>query len=118
MIPTIEIERATYAPGSVLRGRVALEAVPGEPARKVELSVLWETEGKGNTDRGVVLYRLLSDGHASGSSEHAFEATLPALPLSYDGHLVKIGWRVRVRVLALLGDDGVFEEPFRLEWPA
>ena len=117
MTASIELERDTCAPGTTLRGRVVLLPLPGEESRKVELSVLWETEGKGNTDVGVALHRVLSDGDPdAGHAEHTFEVQLPALPLSYQGFLLKIGWLVRVRRLAALGEDAVIDQPFRLAW--
>ena len=119
MSASIQLEQQSYPPGAVLRGRIALRPPPGDESKKVELSVLWETEGKGDTDIGVIFYRVLCDGDpVAGAEEHAFEVDLPALPLSYQGHLLKIGWRVRVRRLRGLGDDTVVDAPFQLEWPA
>ncbi len=118
MSASIHLEGRTFVPGSLLRGRVSLEPLAEHLGRRVELAVLWETEGKGDTDMGVVYYRVLADGdEKAASSEHAFEVTLPFLPLSYHGVLLKIGWRVRVRRLAPLGDDFVHDEPFELGWP-
>lgn len=118
MSATVVLDRESYAPGDTLRGRVQLDPLPGDASQKVELSVVWETEGKGDTDVGVVFYRVLSDGDpVAGVGEHTFDVLLPPLPLSYAGNLIKIGWRVRIRRLTTLGDDGVFDEPFRLEWP-
>ncbi len=114
----IELESAICTPGSVVRGRVALLPLHGDEKRKVELSVIWETEGKGDTDVGVVFYRVLANGDATaGTAEYAFEAQLPLLPLSYRGHLVKIVWRVRVRRLSPLGDDQVIDHDLQVAWP-
>jgi hypothetical protein len=114
----ISLEGARFAPGSVLRGRVQLEPLADDVSRRVELAVLWETEGKGDTDLGVVLYRVLADGdEQAATGEHTFEVTLPFLPLSYDGTLIKIGWRVRVRRLSAMAQDDVYDEPFELAWP-
>lgn len=114
----IVLESRRFVPGSVLRGKVQLDPLPGDASRRVELAVLWETEGKGDTDLGVVLHRVLSDGDgAAATGGHAFEVTLPFLPLSYAGNLIKIGWRVRVRRLSALADDDVYDEPFELAWP-
>jgi hypothetical protein len=115
----VDLESATYAPGDTLRGRVELVPLEGDASRKVELSVLWETEGKGDTDVGVILHRVLSDGDSPAArGTHRFEVELPALPLSQASKLLKIRWRVRVRRLATLGEDDVFDTDFRLAWPA
>lgn len=114
----ISLEARRYVPGSMLRGKVQLDPLPGDASRRVELAVLWETEGKGDTDLGVILYRVLSDGEGlAATSEHAFEVALPFLPLSYAGTLLKIGWRVRVRRLSALANDDVYDETFELAWP-
>ena len=114
----IFLEGDRFVPGSVLRGRVKLEPMSGDVSRRVELAVLWETEGKGDTDLGVVLYRVLADGdERAATGEHTFEVTLPFLPLSYAGSLLKIGWRVRVRRLSAMALDDVYDEPFVLAWP-
>ena len=113
MTASIEIEQSRYEPGSAVRGRVTLLFPPGE----VELAVLWETEGKGSTDLGVVFHRVLQSVLESGD-EHSFETTLPLLPLTYDGHLLKIAWRVRVRFLGgVLGQDTVVDRDFVVAWP-
>ena len=118
MSARIDLERKAYAPGETLRATVRLAPPAGDERRRVEVSVLWETSGKGDTDLGVVLHRVLADGDAAAArGEHRVEATLPALPLSYAGQLVKLGWFVRVRRLALLGVDDTFDAPFTLEGP-
>lgn len=118
MSASIELPDNVFVPGTVLRGKVVLMPLPGDEKHRVELSVLWETEGKGDTDRGVILFRALADGDpAAASAEHAFETPLPVLPLTYDGKLIKIRWLVRVRRYVTFGDDMIFEEPFTLAWP-
>lgn len=112
------LESRSYVPGAMLRGRVELDPMSGDESKRVELAVLWETEGKGDTDLGVILHRVLADGDpVAAKTTHTFEVMLPFLPLSYAGNLLKIGWRVRVRRFALSGDDDVYDEPFELAWP-
>ena len=91
-----------------------------EARRKVELSVLWETAGKGDTDMGVrLLHSVLSDDDpARGNSEHPFEARLPLLPVSYTGTLIKLRWLVRVRRLRPFAEDFVVEEEVFVGWEA
>ena len=118
MSAIIVLAQNVVPPGGVLRGTVMLVPLSGDEGRRVELSVLWETEGKGDTDQGVVLYRVLADGDpVAAAAEHAFEAPLTVLPLSYNGTLIKISWLVRVRRLVTLGSDMVIDEPFLVAWP-
>jgi hypothetical protein len=80
---------------------------------------LWETEGKGDQDIGVALYRVLSEGDAkAGASEYTFEVELPTLPVSYSGTLFKLRWIVRVRRLAPDADDTVVDAVFNVAWPS
>jgi hypothetical protein len=115
---SIELEYGSYAPGAWLRGRVVLMPFPGDERRRVELSVLWETYGKGDTDQWVLFCRVLADGDpAAGTATHTFEAQVPVLPLSYDGTVVSLRWLVRVRRFATLGSDAVIDQPFLVAWP-
>jgi hypothetical protein len=117
MSAVIHLESDTHAPGATLRGTVQLSPSRGNEGQRVELTVLWEARGSGGSDVGVIYYAVLCNGdREAASATHAFEVTLPALPLSYDGKVVTIGWHVRVRRLALLGDDAVFDEPFSVAW--
>jgi hypothetical protein len=113
VIADVELERSRYVPGELLRAKVRLD--PEAAGRRVELSVLWETSGKGDTDVGVIFHRVLAGEDAA--AEHHVEVRLPALPLTYTGDIVKIAWAVRVRRLAMIGDDDVLDAPFVLAWP-
>lgn len=106
----ITIEEKRLRPGGVVRGKVTLDPLAGDESNRVELSVLWETAGKGDTDLGLVLFRELS-----GRGEFPFEAPLPLLPLSYDGGILSITWLVRVRRLRTLSADEIVDEPFKME---
>lgn len=109
----IQLERSEHEPGGVVRGKVVSNPPVGQEDRKVELSVLWQTDGKGDTDLGVPLHRELDR-----PGTHDFEVRLPLLPVSYSGTLLKIRWLVRVRRHAPLGDDEIEEKEFVVRWPA
>ena len=106
----IALEEKRLRPGGVVRGTVTLTPLPGDEGNRVELSVLWETTGKGDSDLGLVLFRNLE-----GRGEFPFEAPLPLLPLSYDGGLLSITWLVRVRRLRTLSADEIVDETFKVE---
>ncbi len=102
----LTLEQARVSPGGVVRGRADVEDSGG----RVELSVLWETAGKGSTDRGVIHHVELPPG------EHAFEVPLPRLPLTYVGTMIKVHWLVRLRRISTLAADDVVQEEFEVAW--
>lgn len=113
----IVLDRERVEPGGKISGRVLLTPSDEEAGRKVEMSVLWETAGKGDTDLGVIFHTVLTDGDpASASGEHPFEQQLPMLPVSYAGTLIKVRWLVRVRRLRPLADDLVVERELSVGW--
>jgi hypothetical protein len=103
-----------YFPGDVLSGGYRLVGdVSG--LESVELSVHWFTEGKGDEDLGVhyVEKRTRADGGGSAPASGRFSTRLPNSPLSYEGVLVKVVWRVHVRA-ALAGGQRTGDVTFRL----
>ena len=106
-----------YRPGETLSGEYRLAGIaPGE-TKAVEVSVLWQTEGKGDEDLAVHDFRRLSpeDGHPIDPRRPGrFSTVLPNSPLSYRGVIVKIRWCVRVRVFLTRGREVLGEVPFRL----
>jgi hypothetical protein len=106
----------TYMPGETLSGSCRWFVEPPSDVRRVEVSVLWRTEGKGDEDFGVHFFHAAS---AQGTYDDlpcplAFSTTLPPSPLSYDGPLLKIRWYVRVRVFLKRGKEIVCDKPFQL----
>jgi hypothetical protein len=105
-----------YQPGEHLSGSFRLDAVGGREVGRVEVSVLWFTEGKGDEDMGVHHLEVLTpgeDGFDPGAVRR-FSVRLPRSPLSYDGVIVKVRWCVRVRAIIAGWSDRVGEVPFRL----
>lgn len=88
----LEGGRSAFAPGDAVRGTVewALDSAP----ERVEIRLLWHTEGRGTRDVGVA-ERLALPAHAAvGSGSFAFRA--PRAPWSCSGRLVSIVWAVEV----------------------
>ncbi len=107
----------TYRPGETLSGEYVFEPFPADEIRAVEVSVLWHTEGKGDTDMAVHDFRRVSsedDGWIDPRRPGRFSTVLPNSPLSYEGAIVKLRWCVRVRAFLARGKDLVGEFPFRL----
>ena len=118
-------ESWAYQPGDSLSGNFYLDGINGDAISEVELSVLWQTEGKGNVDYGIHYLERLTNGkndRIGGTRPrwfddrkgNSFNVRLPASPLSYDGELIKIYWLVRVRVFMEDGRVFVDEHVFRL----
>ncbi|MCR5358419.1 MAG: hypothetical protein K6E55_00875 [Thermoguttaceae bacterium] len=118
-------ESWAYQPGDSLSGNFYLDGINGDAISAVELSVLWQTEGKGNVDYGIhhIERRAVRKNDRSGDKEtrwfddsrgNSFNVRLPSSPLSYDGELIKIYWLVRVRVFMEDGRVYVDEHVFRL----
>lgn len=107
----------TYYPGETLAGSYFLEELGDEPISAVEVSVLWQTDGKGNADFGIHEFwrRSVANGDwIDNRTPGRFHTTLPNSPLSYDGELVKIYWMVRIRAFMEDGREIVDEHAFRL----
>lgn len=105
--------RTSYEAGEELVGVVRLTPLPGRPLPRVELSVLWRTEGRGSTDTGIAHAEVLTAGQQEAPAEgFPFRARLPLLPRSYRGDLIEIHWLVRVRFSGgLLKDDLTYDQP-------
>ncbi len=107
----------TYEPGETLSGFYSLSDVRRGAVESVEISILWRTEGKGNEDVGVHAFWKLSVQNGDWIDPLRpcrFSAKLPKSPLSYEGNLIKIRWRARVRAFLSTGEQLVDETPFRL----
>jgi hypothetical protein len=114
---TLDSETAHYQPGERLSGRFTVEGLHAATARAAELSVLWYTSGKGEEDMAVHHFeRLVEESPKPLDLQvpHRFTTVLPESPLSYDGHIVKICWCVRIRLFMPQGQEAVAEAAFRL----
>lgn len=106
-----------YFPGETISGSYYLSEARGSTVDAVEISVVWQTEGKGNEDCGVHAFWRLSSQEGDWIDPlqpGRFSAVLPPSPLSYEGNLIKIRWRVRVRAFLANGKQLVDEASFRL----
>jgi hypothetical protein len=114
---TLDSPTAHYQAGDQLSGRFLLEGQRLWGLRAAELSVLWYTAGQGDEDMSVHHFERLVDESNRPLDlrvSRRFSTQLPASPLSYDGHIVKVCWCVRVRLFLPHGQESVTELPFRL----
>jgi hypothetical protein len=78
-----------------------IERLKAEDLQGLEVSVLWYTEGKGDEDLTVHFFHRWSAvrlRELEVSKPQLFETRLPESPLSYNGHLLRIRWCVRMRL--------------------
>jgi len=116
VIVELENPRPVYHPGEVLGARYRLVAEEPCDVRAIELSVLWHTEGKGDSDLGVHFFEKIELPEVERrdcDKPRRLSTNLPRSPLSYDGFLLKIIWSVRVRMLRDRGMDLAGEVPFQ-----
>ena len=114
---TLDSPSACYQPGDRLSGRFQVDGAQIFGVRSAELSILWYTAGKGEEDLAVHHFERLVDEAARPLDlrvPRRFAMPLPASPLSYDGHIVKICWCVRLRLFLTQGQETVAEVPFQL----
>lgn len=113
---------AEYSPTDVLTCEYRVELHPNEQAdnRKIialETSVLWRTEGKGDTDIGVHFFERREKKMVQRElleQTQRLTAVLPTAPLSYAGQIVKVVWLVRVRMFMADGSEKTFDEVFQM----
>ena len=104
-------------PNELLEFEYRVRRVEKSEVERLEVSVIWFTEGKGSEDFGVHYF----DGVADDRLEMVLEGnptavctTLPASPLSYEGNLLKIRWCIRLRLYMADGRQVSAEQPFHL----
>jgi hypothetical protein len=111
---TLDQSDGALFPGETLSGSYSITSIEPVFVRAVELSVLWQTEGKGDENLGVHYFwrREPRDGLDDIMTGN-WSSVLPASPLSYHGVLFRIYWLVRLRVF-VRGKDFSEERVFQL----
>ena len=139
----IQFERQLYKynPEESVSGTFRVVDAQPDEINRLEFSVLWYTEGKGDEDLGVHFFLPIHAGNgfetvSSDSCDHSvvgeksapcvkrmseseeltffFCVPLPASPLSYYGKIVKIHWCVRVRLFLKNGRETKSERIFTI----
>ncbi len=113
----IDGTKRTYQPGDCLSGNYLIEANSPDSIQAAELSILWHTEGKGDEDLAVHHFDRVSvetEPNWDPRGPRRFSTVLPKSPLSYDGVIVKIRWRIRIRAFLAGGRELVEEQRIQL----
>ncbi|HSC21216.1 MAG TPA: hypothetical protein VLC07_05770 [Solirubrobacterales bacterium] len=80
--------RAAFAPREAVSGTVSWRFA--EPPSKVELRLLWYTEGRGERDLSVV--QVVPFDAPGADDRRSFQIELPPGPYSFTGRLVSLRW--------------------------
>ena len=86
----IKLANSNCRPGQVLDGTVVWDF--NSPPSKLTLELSWQTSGKGTDDSETVYTEDWSPD--SNSGEKKFQIHLPRGPISVQGNLISIGWRI------------------------
>src|SRR5262245_1517491 len=91
---TVELDRADWSPGETLTGRVRLSPELADAAGTLRVEVGWVSESGAEPEQDM---QPAEEGPADGGGRR-FTFALPPAPLSYEGVLMKLRWRVRAEV--------------------
>lgn len=96
----VEGEFMRFRPSETLQGSVQVTPQRDMNCRHLFARLLWQTEGRGDRDRGVVGEMDLCQGmlQAGVSRHHSFQFRLPQEPWSYAGYYINIIWQVEVSI--------------------
>lgn len=106
-----------YRPGQEIVWHYQIDAIAPAEIAAIEASVLWYTDGKGESDLDTIFFERRVPGQTEFSDLREMRSvrlTLPLSPLSYDGVLLKIRWSARVRLFTRSGLQFVEDQIFRL----
>ncbi len=90
-----EGDKTAFLPGELVHGR-ALWLLDEAPVA-IEVRLFWRTQGKGDTDLGVVGTARFDAPGTQG--DQPFELALPQRPWSCSGRLVSVVWGVEIVAL-------------------
>ena len=116
--PAIEIgfegDIDVFQPGDFLKCEYTVTHRTEHDIQAIETSVIWLTEGKGDSDIGVHFFERRPRQALTNETFNQTQrigTVLPASPLSYEGQILKIRWCVRVRVF-LHGTEQVTHDQY------
>lgn len=99
--------------GGVITGRMSCYAQSEVKARRVRVDLGWATSGRGDTDKAMVASIDLHEGNLEPLRNYGWRIELPIPPegpISYEGHLINIKWKVYAIVDRAFARDEILEE--------
>jgi hypothetical protein len=109
--------QASFTPGQVFSCEYDVQLFPNQTVAAIESSVIWLTQGKGEEDIGVHFFeRRNRTSLAADTFNHPqrLSTVLPLSPHSYEGRILKVFWRVRIRIFFTGGKELIHDHPFVL----
>lgn len=107
---SFRLDDARALPGETIRGEVSWAADQKAP-EAVTVTAGLVTEGRGSTDTVTVYEQTIADPPIEGTA--AFDFIVPVdSPCTYDGRLIRVRWRVEVRLDLPWAMDERDEAPF------
>ncbi len=114
----VDLGRQTYRSGERIAGSVVVRTDADVRSKRLWVELEWRTRGRGNVAKQTVDSATLCeaiDWSAGHEYRYPFELTAPPGPLSYEGHLLQVGWHVRARADVPWAIDPKAAESFHLE---
>jgi hypothetical protein len=104
-------------PNELLEFEYCIQRISAQLIDRLELSVIWFTEGKGSEDIGVHYFESHPRAElvkSALSQPRQVAIHLPSAPLSFEGRLFKIRWCIRLRLFLADGREKIAEQRFYL----
>jgi hypothetical protein len=83
-------DKLNYVPGEGISGTLSWNLK--KPPVKIDIDLLWYTEGKGDKDVGVVDKKTIDNPQVTGTYSFSFIA--PEAPYSFSGKLISLIWAI------------------------
>ncbi|MBX3422861.1 MAG: hypothetical protein KF752_15010 [Pirellulaceae bacterium] len=107
----------TFQAGDTLEFEYSIQRISAQLIDRLEVSVVWSTEGKGSDELGVIHFEshVRSDlAKRPLSQPRRVSTLLPSTPHSFEGRLFKIRWCIRLRLFLGDGREIAAEQTFYL----
>ncbi len=111
-----EGEYLRFGPGEAMQGSVQVIPQRDLNCRHLYARLLWQTEGRGDRDRGVAEELDLFQGQLQAGTprHHSFHFRLPEEPWSFAGYYINIIWQVEISIDLAMATDPKAARPFIL----
>lgn len=88
---TVSLNQTAFAPGDSISGSVDWNELR-KKTKRIEIRLIWFTEGKGDTDVEVI--EMVTEDSPAPSGSVQFSFTAPSRPFSFSGKLISLIWAI------------------------